>query len=550
MMISRKSLSLKIALGIGGILIVVLGAIASVSVYFFTGQYLGWVEARAEVLGRPMRDRVKDLLDQVRYSESVFIVLNGEIANILKENGELANIGIFDPSGKVLTHSDPERAKKQNPAPLKAALESKPKKPVTFSADGRYYTLLPVPHEKATVYVSMESRADMIEGVRAKITWTFLALTLGALLVGGMGTFLVVQRTIARPTKRMIALAKDLADGEGDLTKRIDVRSEDEIGEMAHWFNTFLDKIHDLVGQVKVAAVQLASASQQLSAAAGQLSDGSQEQAASLEETSASLEEITATVKQSAANAKQANKLAADSRGAAEKGGQVVTSAVSAMGEIDQASKRIADIITTIHQIAFQTNLLALNAAVEAARAGEQGRGFAVVASEVRSLAQRSATAAKEIRALIEDSVAKVQAGSTLVHQSGQTLQTIVASVKEVTGIIADIAAGSEEQASGIDQVSQGVNQMDRVVQTNVAQTQQLSATAQAMAEQGRQLQALVGRFRLGGETLLPQATGASQLAQSYEAPTVADPLSAVPLQDWAVGHPPRPAGSPAVRAA
>jgi methyl-accepting chemotaxis protein len=273
---------------------------------------------------------------------------------------------------------------------------------------------------------------------------------------------------------------------------------------MAYWFNVFLDKIHGLVRQVKYAAVQVASASQQLSSASGQLSDGSQEQASSLEQTAASLEQITATVKQTAENARQASQLASDSMDAADKGGQVVTSAVSAMGEIDKASKKIGDIITTIHQIAFQTNLLALNAAVEAARAGEQGRGFAVVASEVRSLAQRSATAAKEIRELIEDSVAKVQAGSALVNQSGQTLQAIVASVKRVTDIIGEIAAGSQEQSAGIDQVNLGVNQMDHVVQSNAAQTEELSATAQTMAEQGRRLEELVGRFRLGDETDTP----------------------------------------------
>jgi len=498
----RKSLGVKIALGIGGILILVLGAMAWVSVSFFTNEYLGWVEARSEVLGRPLRDRIKDLMSQVGYRESVFLVLNVEIRPILKENPELSYIALLDASGKILTHSDPERAKLQQvPGPVQKALEGRPQKPVTFFFEGSYHTLLPVTHEKALVYVSMGSRGDLIEGVRVRIALTFIILTLVSLLVGGVGTFWVVRRVITRPSSRMIALAKDLAEGEGDLTKRLDVQSRDEIGEMAYWFNTFLDKIHNLIGQVKVAAVQVASASQQLSSAASQLSDGSQEQASSLEETAASLEQITVTVKQTADNARRANQLAAGSRDAADKGGQVVTSAVSAMGEINKSSKKIAEITTTIHQIAFQTNLLALNAAVEAARAGEQGRGFAVVAAEVRSLAQRSATAAKEISALIQDSVRKVEAGSNLVNQSGQTLQEIVAAVKQVTDIIGEIAAGSQEQSAGIDQVNLGVNQMDQVVQSNAAQTEQLSATAHLMAEQGGQLQTLVRKFRLGDES-------------------------------------------------
>jgi methyl-accepting chemotaxis protein len=204
-------------------------------------------------------------------------------------------------------------------------------------------------------------------------------------------------------------------------------------------------------------------------------------------------------VRQNADNARQANQLAVSSRDTAEQGGQVVTAAVSAMGEINQSSKQIADIITTIDEIAFQTNLLALNAAVEAARAGEQGRGFAVVAAEVRNLAQRSATAAKEIKALIQDSVQKVEGGSALVNQSGQTLSEIVAAVKRVTDIIAEITAASQEQSQGIDQVNKAVTQMDQVVQGAAAQAEELSSTAQALAMRAGELQALVGRFKLDG---------------------------------------------------
>jgi ABC-type transporter Mla subunit MlaD len=209
------------------------------------------------------------------------------------------------------------------------------------------------------------------------------------------------------------------------------------------------------------------------------------------------IEEITGTVKQNAGNARQANQLAMGSRDTAERGGQVVTTAVAAMGEINQASKKIADIITTIDAIAFQTNLLALNAAVEAARAGEQGRGFAVVASEVRNLARRSASAAKEIKDLIQDSVGKIEAGSALVNQSGQTLGEIVESVKRVTDIIAEIAAASQEQSAGIDQVNRAVTQMDRVTQSNSAQAEQLTSTAQSLAAQAEELQALVARFKV-----------------------------------------------------
>ena len=205
----------------------------------------------------------------------------------------------------------------------------------------------------------------------------------------------------------------------------------------------------------------------EISAGNANLSQRTEEQSSSLEETASSMEEMTTTVKQNADNAAQANQLALAARDQAEKGGTVVSQAVSAMAGINEASKKIADIIGVIDDIAFQTNLLALNAAVEAARAGEQGRGFAVVASEVRSLAGRSATAAKEIKELIQDSVRKVEDGSVLVTQSGQTLEKIVASVKKVSDIVAEIAAASREQSSGIEQVNRAVMQMDELTQQN-----------------------------------------------------------------------------------
>src|ERR1043166_637857 len=266
----------------------------------------------------------------------------------------------------------------------------------------------------ATYAKTEEARAGTIRW------WMFVGI--GAALVSAFAVSLALARSIARPLAETVELLRDIADGEGDLTKRLTVRSNDEIGELAGWFNTFVDKLTSIIGNVRLTATHVTGASQQLSGATGQLASGTQEQAASLEETAASLEQITATVKQNADNARQASQLAGGSRDAAERGGGVVAAAVASMDEITRASKRIADIITVIDEIAFQTNLLALNAAVEAARAGEQGRGFAVVASEVRNLAQRSAGAAKEIKALIKDSVAKVEEGSQHVNRSGKTL--------------------------------------------------------------------------------------------------------------------------------
>ncbi len=287
---------------------------------------------------------------------------------------------------------------------------------------------------------------------------------------------------------------------------------------IARWFTRAIVDVDDISNSV-------ASASQELAAASEQLSSGAQQSASSLEETASSLEEITATVRQNADNADQANQLANSSRETAEKGGAVVAQAVDAMGEINRSSRKIADIITTIDEIAFQTNLLALNAAVEAARAGEQGRGFAVVAGEVRNLAQRSATAAREIKGLIEDSVQKVETGSELVNKSGETLGAIVTSVKRVTDIVAEIAAASREQTVGIEQINKAVAQMDQVTQSNASQTEEMSGTAVALSGQAEQLQAVVAQFNLNRDAKQPAkstsyAPAKQPAAKSYSTPS------------------------------
>ena len=314
-----------------------------------------------------------------------------------------------------------------------------------------------------------------------------------------VGLILVVGFWVSRRgAGNLVAISKVAQQAaEGDLTQRATISSKDELGQLGQAMNSMLDNIANVVGEVRQAAEHVSTGSAEITQGNEDLSQRTSAQAGALEETSASMEEMTSTIKQNADNAKQANQLAVTAREVAEKGGAVTDKAVSAMDEINKSSKKIADIINVIDEIAFQTNLLALNAAVEAARAGEQGRGFAVVASEVRNLAQRSATAAKEIKALINESVQKVGDGSELVNQSGQTLAEIVDSVKRVTDIIAEISAASQEQASGIDQVNKAVMQMDQGTQQNAALVEEATSASQSMKQQAGALLEQVAFFKV-----------------------------------------------------
>jgi methyl-accepting chemotaxis protein len=331
----------------------------------------------------------------------------------------------------------------------------------------------------------------------------------------------LVVRSIVRPLGRAVDVLGAVADG--DFTNRLDVEGRDEVGKMAASLNHAIEAIHQALGDVRQVSGAVATAAQDIFNASEDMATGAQKQAANLEETAATLEEITATVRQNSENAVQANQLAITSRSVAERGGRMVGDAVRAMGEINEASNRIADIIVAIDEIAFQTNLLALNAAVEAARAGEQGKGFAVVATEVRNLAQRSAGAAREIKGLIHDSVRKVESGTSLVNQSGVLLGEIVESVKRVTDIVGEIAEASREQATGIEQVNKAISQMDHVTQDSAAQNEELTGTAQGMAAQAEQLRALVARFRLAVDDRTELAS--------------ASPLGLAPARESAPAH-------------
>ena len=320
------------------------------------------------------------------------------------------------------------------------------------------------------------------------------------------GSFSGTSRELIETVNRLLdAVADPLHEAQTvlaalavkDLTLSMSGSYQGEFEQMKTNVNGALHNLSVTMTTVRAAVAAVSSGADRISKSNEDLSQRTSEQAASLEETSASMEEMTATVKQNADNAKQADQLAITARETADKGRAVTQQAVEAMEEINKSSKKIADIITVIDEIAFQTNLLALNAAVEAARAGEHGRGFAVVAAEVRNLAQRSALAAKEIKGLIKESIQRVTDGSELVNQSGKTLEEIVHSVKRVTDIIAEISEASQEQASGIDQTNKAILAMDKATQQNVALVEETTSSAQSMKEQAKALLSQVAEFKI-----------------------------------------------------
>ena len=350
-----------------------------------------------------------------------------------------------------------------------------------------------------------------------------LAIALVMILVLGVGSWVLigsVYRSLGGEPEVAVATVRSIA--AGDVTTTVSLRAGDETS-LLHGTEALRRRLSTLINDVRETSRAVDSAAANINAGIDRLTQRTSDQAASLEGTAQSMEEMTVTVKRNADNARTASELATAARDQAERGGAIAGRAVSAMAEINRSSRRIADIIGVIDEIAFQTNLLALNAAVEAARAGEQGRGFAVVASEVRNLAQRSATAAREIKSLIKDSVAKVQDGSRLVDESGRHLHDIVAAAKKVADIIGEISYASQQQASGLEQVNHAVMQMDEFTQRNAEMAQQTASVAGSMTSQAKALTDLISLFR--NESAPPVAASVQIERRAQSAAPQAQPV-------------------------
>ena len=375
--------------------------------------------------------------------------------------------------------------------------------------------------------------------------WVVLIVSIIGLAISLLFGFLV-RRSITNPVDRLVDTAKDIAEGEGDLTKRIKVAEEDELGILSNWFNTFLRRLNDIIIQVKQDAHQINEVSQEMAAGNLDLSSRTHQQSASLEETASSMEEINSIVQNSAEEAKNANTLTKNAQKSVEnsrkqlldtvdesiKNNQEMlttlqetnSKVVDAMEDIMSGSKKIAGIITLINDVAFQTNLLALNASVEAARAGEHGKGFAVVATEVRKLAHRSAKASKEIGDLIENSLESIETGRNLVtegekgmhemrekvetmlnhlkSESDENLNDIIKSFLQVSEVMENIKVASLEQADGVGQINTTIADMQRITQENATLVEENARASSSMANNTKHLEKILNNFIVGEETV------------------------------------------------
>ena len=475
---------------------------------------------------------------------------------VIKKEIELLSTATANPEGKALLSQVMEQRVKyldgQN-ALIALIMADKPAEAKTFlSAQlrpilGAYKTAISAMIDRARQQVALAEKTAESGYEQARtilLALSSLALVLAA-LVGWLIARSILKELGGEP-KEAADLARAVA--QGDFTKTVHIGESDADSLMTHLV-TMQSSLANVVNNVRQGSEGVATASAEIAQGNNDLSARTESQASALEQTAASMEELSSTVKQTADSARQANQLALNASSVAIKGGEVVAQVVGTMKGINDASRKISDIISVIDGIAFQTNILALNAAVEAARAGEQGRGFAVVASEVRSLAGRSADAAKEIKTLINASVERVEKGTVLVDEAGATMTEVVGSIKRVTDIMGEISAASNEQAAGVSQIGEAVTQMDQVTQQNAALVEEMAAAASSLKAQAQELVQVVAVFNLGDNnghhSMVPRPTAVrapASAAKAYKSPerrTLAAPARqpARPAPAKAISH-------------
>ena len=431
--------------------------------------------------------------------------------------GESGSVYLVRGNGSILVHRDPalvdgKRMLQDLPglhAGLGAALLDKTRftHAVYDAPTGRQLIASSFVPELDLYVIAEVPEAEVLGGARRTVAVTSVVAGLAGGSIG-LVVILLVSRAIAAPVGRAARMLEEIADGHGDLSRRMPVETGDEVGALAQAFNRFVSSLERMVGAVRQAADSISVASSEVAQGNQDLSHRTEQAASALQQTASSLAALTDSVQANTEATQSAGQFAQSARGVAERGGAAVQQVVLTMDGINGSSRRIAEIIGVIDGIAFQTNILALNAAVEAARAGEQGRGFAVVAGEVRSLAQRSAEAAKEIRQLITASVEQVENGARQVHGAGATMQELLESVGQVTRIIDEISAASSEQGRGITGINASIAGLDGATQQNSALVEQSAAAAASLREQADRLLGEVAAFKLRDATHPPGAVG------------------------------------------
>lgn len=437
--------------------------------------------------------------------ESMRKKLSENIKNHLSEEGakvkyfQTGYLVIFESDGRVAYHPNPEYKNNTtlyDSSQIIRDAVNKKQGYYEYRFDGQdMISYLDYIEELDWIIWGVVPAIEVFAQIKAYKLKMYIFLVLVGLIVGIVG-FLFARR-LAKSAEEISEKMIDIAQGDADLSVRLPVITKDEIGDIAHWFNIFVENLEDVISKVKVAAINVDVATREVSSGSQGLSQTTQEQAASIEEVVATIEQMTTSIKQNASNASESREKAVTMVQLGNKSGEDAQELMQGMEKISNASKKIGNIIVTVNEVAFQTNLLALNAAVEAARAGEHGKGFAVVAEEVRSLAQRSAEAAKQIKDLIEDTVEKIDAGDEMVKRSGKSLEQIISHIEELSQAMESIASASVEQANGVDELKRALSQIDNTTQTNASTVEELASTSENLSTEAKDLADSVKRFRV-----------------------------------------------------